>query len=97
MPDHNIWWEIKTHANMSFSVQVRAFDAAKSGAKLGVAAHIALCSALLKKSIKGGIIIVGELNLGGSIETVHNPSALLRSPSRKGFKLLLPVSTASNS
>jgi len=45
-----------------FSVQVRAFDASKSGAKLGVAALIALCSALLKKSIKGGIIIVGELN-----------------------------------
>ncbi len=43
-----------------FSVQIRSFDAAKSGAKLGVAALIALCSALLKKSVKGGIIIVGD-------------------------------------
>ncbi|MDD2260879.1 MAG: protease Lon-related BREX system protein BrxL [Clostridia bacterium] len=77
-----------------FSVQVRAFDAAKSGAKLGVAALIALCSALLKKSVKGGIIIVGELNLGGSIETVHNPVSIVEIATEKGAsKLLLPVST----
>jgi ATP-dependent Lon protease len=67
-----------------FSVQVRAFDAAKSGAKLGVAALIALCSALLKKSVKGGIIIVGELNLGGSIETVHNPVSIVEIATEKG-------------
>lgn len=77
-----------------FSVQVRAFDAAKSGAKLGVAALIALCSALLKKSVKGGIIIVGELNLGGSIEKVHNPVSIVEIAIEKGAsKLLLPVST----
>lgn len=77
-----------------FSVQVRAFDAAKSGAKLGVAALIALCSALLKKSVKGGIIIVGELNLGGSIEMVHNPVSIVEIAIEKGAsKLLLPVST----
>jgi len=77
-----------------FSVQVRAFDAAKSGAKLGVSALIALCSALLKKSVKGGIIIVGELNLGGSIETVHNPVSIVEIAIEKGAsKLLLPVST----
>ena len=77
-----------------FSVQVRAFDTAKSGAKLGVAALIALCSALLKKSVKGGIIIVGELNLGGSIETVHNPVSIVEIATEKGAsKLLLPVST----
>lgn len=77
-----------------FSVQVRAFDTAKSGAKLGVAALIALCSALLKKSVKGGIIIVGELNLGGSIEMVHNPVSIVEIAIEKGAsKLLLPVST----
>jgi ATP-dependent Lon protease len=67
-----------------FSVQVRAFDTAKSGAKLGVAALIALCSALLKKSVKGGIIIVGELNLGGSIEMVHNPVSIVEIAIEKG-------------
>lgn len=77
-----------------FSVQVRAFDIAKSGAKLGVPALIALCSALLKKSVKGGIIIVGELNLGGSIETIHNPVSIVEIAIEKGAsKILLPVST----
>jgi ATP-dependent Lon protease len=37
-----------------FSIQLRAFDTSKSGAKLGVAAVVALCTSLLKKSIRGG-------------------------------------------
>jgi ATP-dependent Lon protease len=32
-----------------FSVQIRGFDAAKSGAKAGVASLVALSSALLRK------------------------------------------------
>jgi ATP-dependent Lon protease len=26
---------------------------------------------LLKRSVRGGLIVVGEINLGGSIELVH--------------------------
>lgn len=59
-----------------FTVQLRAFDASKSGSKLGVAALIALCTALLKKSVRGGLIIAGEINLGGSIESLHNPVSI---------------------
>lgn len=55
-----------------FSVQLRAFDAAKSGAKTGVASLIALSSALLRKSVRGGLVVVGEVTLGGTIEPVHN-------------------------
>ena len=55
-----------------FSVQLRAFDAAKSGNATGLAVLVALCSALLQKSIKGGLVVVGSLNLGGSIDPVHN-------------------------
>ncbi|MCW1936898.1 hypothetical protein OMD46_12245 [Pseudomonas sp. MDMC_285] len=55
-----------------FSIQLRAFDAAKRGSKLGMAALIAMCSNLLKKSVKGGLIVVGEINLGGSIEPISN-------------------------
>ncbi len=62
-----------------FTVQLRAFDAAKSGTHLGVAALVALCTSMLKKSIRGGLIIVGELNLGGSIEPIHNPVTRLSS------------------
>jgi ATP-dependent Lon protease len=76
-----------------FTVQLRAFDAAKSGAKLGIAALVALCTALLKRSVRGGLIIVGELNLGGSIEPVHNPVTLAEIAVEKGATaLLMPVS-----
>jgi ATP-dependent Lon protease len=72
-----------------FTAQLRAFDAAKSGAKLGVAALIALCTALLKKSVRGGLIIVGEINLGGSIEPIHNPVTLAEIAVEKGATALL--------
>jgi ATP-dependent Lon protease len=76
-----------------FTVQLRAFDTAKSGAKLGVAALVTLCTALLKKSVRGGLIIVGEMNLGGSIEPIHNPVTLAEIAVEKGATvLLMPVS-----
>lgn len=75
-----------------FTVQLRAFDAAKSGAKLGVASLLALCTSLLKKSIRGGLVIVGEVNLGGSIEPVHNAVAMAEIAVEKGATaLLVPV------
>ena len=75
-----------------FTVQLRSFDAAKSGTKLGVAALVALCSALLKRSIRGGLIIVGEVNLGGSIETLHSPVSLVEIAVEKGATaILMPV------
>jgi len=75
-----------------FSIQLRAFDASKSGAKLGVAALVALCTALLKKSIRGGLIIVGEINLGGSIEPIYSPLIIAEMAVEKGATcLLIPV------
>jgi len=59
-----------------FAVQIRSFDAAKSGSQTGVGVLVAFCSALLAKPLKGGLIIVGGINLGGSIESVHNPVIL---------------------
>ena len=75
-----------------FTVQLRAFDVSKSGAKLGMDALIALCTALLKKSIRGGLIIVGEINLGGSIEPIHNPVTIAEIAVEKGASaLMMPV------
>jgi len=75
-----------------FTVQLRAFDAAKSGAKLGVASLVALCTALLKRSVRGGLIVVGEINLGGSIEPVHNAVTIAEIAVEKGAtSLLMPV------
>ncbi len=76
-----------------FSVQLRGFDAAKSGAKTGVASLVALCSALLRKSVRGGLVVVGELTLGGRIEPIHNAVTLAEIAAEKGARaLLLPVS-----
>jgi len=76
-----------------FTAQLRAFDSSKSGAKLGMASLIALCTALLKKSVRGGLIIVGEVNLGGSIEPIHNPVIIAEIAVEKGASaLLMPVS-----
>lgn len=75
-----------------FSVQLRGFDATKAGAKTGVGALIALCSALLKKSVRGGLVVVGEITLGGTIEPIHNAVTLAEMAVEKGAQaLLLPV------
>lgn len=75
-----------------FTVQLRAFDASKSGAEVGMSALVALSTALLKKSVRGGLIIVGEINLGGSVEPVHNPVTIAEIAIEKGATaLLMPV------
>lgn len=75
-----------------FTVQLRAFDASKSGSKLGIGAIVALSTALLKKSVRGGLIIAGEINLGGSIESIHNPVNIAEIAVEKGATaLLMPV------
>jgi len=76
-----------------FSVQLRAFDASKSGSATGLAVLVSLCSALLQKSIKGGLAVVGSLNLGGSIDPVHNAVSVAELAIEKGATtLLVPVS-----
>lgn len=76
-----------------FTVQLRAFDASRSGAKLGAASLVGLCTALLKKSVRGGLVIVGEINLGGSIEPIHNAVTIAEIAVEKGASvLLMPVS-----
>ena len=75
-----------------YTVQLRAFDASRSGAKLGIASLVALCTSLLKRSVRGGLIIVGEINLGGSIEPVHNAVTIAEIAVEKGAtSLLMPV------
>jgi ATP-dependent Lon protease len=77
-----------------FTVQLRAFDASKSGAKLGIASLVALCTSLLKRSVRGGLIIVGEINLGGSIEPVHNAVTIAEIAIEKNATaLLMPVTS----
>lgn len=76
-----------------FAVQIRSFDAAKSGSQTGMGVLIALSSALLGKPLEGGLIIVGGINLGGSIEPVHNPIDVVELALEKGAStVMMPVS-----
>jgi len=77
-----------------FAIQLRSFDAAKSGDQVGVGMLVALCSALLGKPLKGGIVVSGGITLGGSLEPVHNPIDLVELAMEKGAgAVLLPVSS----
>lgn len=76
-----------------FSVQLRAMDNERTGALLGVPALMALCSGLLEKSTKGGLIIVGALNLGGSTEPLGNAVGVVEAAVEKAADtVLMPVS-----
>ena len=76
-----------------FSLQLRAMDNDRSGMSLGLPALMALCSGLLEKSTKGGLIVVGALNLGGSVEPLANAVAIVEVSVDKGADtLLMPVS-----
>jgi ATP-dependent Lon protease len=75
-----------------FNIQLRAFDASKSGASLGVGTLLGLGSALLQKSIKGGLVVVGNLNLGGSVDELYNAVSVAELAVEKGaVSLLVPV------
>jgi ATP-dependent Lon protease len=76
-----------------FSVQMRAMDADRSGVGLGLPVLVALCGSLLGKNTRGGTIIVGSLNLGGSVDLVSNAIAIAElAIDKQAQTLLMPVS-----
>lgn len=80
----------KTH---EFSIQMRAMDNDKSGAGLGLPVLIALAGALLGKSTRGGLVIAGPLNLGGSTELLPNAVELAEMAiDKSAMTLLMPIS-----
>jgi ATP-dependent Lon protease len=79
----------KDPKSTEFSLQLRAFDASKSGNGMGIAVLMGMCSALLEKNTKGGLVIVGQLNLGGSLDMVFNAVNLAEIAVEKGATTLL--------
>jgi ATP-dependent Lon protease len=76
-----------------FNIQMRAFDSARSGTGLGLPVLLALASGLVEKGLRGGLIAIGGLNLGGGIETVANAVAVAELAIEKGaIALLAPIS-----
>ncbi|RMH03658.1 MAG: BREX system Lon protease-like protein BrxL [Planctomycetota bacterium] len=77
-----------------FSIQLRAMDADRGGAGLGLPVLVALVGALLERNTRGGTIVVGPLNLGGSMEMIPNPVAIAElGVDKQATTLLMPVSS----
>jgi ATP-dependent Lon protease len=75
-----------------FSVQLRAMDADKNGSGLGLPVLVAFAGSLLGRNTRGGTIVVGSLNLGGSVEMLPNAVAIAELAIEKQAQtLLMPV------
>ena len=75
-----------------YTLQLRAMDADKNGYGLGVSVLVAMVGSLVNRNTKGGTIIVGSLNLGGSVEMLPNAVALAEiAVDKKATTLLMPV------
>ena len=76
-----------------FSIQLRAMDSDKSGVGLGLPVLVAMCGALLGRNTRGGAIVVGALNLGGSVDLLPNAVQIAElAIDKQAQKLLMPVS-----
>ncbi len=76
-----------------FSIQMRAMDNDRSGSGIGLATLVAMAGSLLDRNTKGGMIVVGQLNLGGSIEMIPNPVAIAEiAAEKRAHTVLMPVS-----
>jgi ATP-dependent Lon protease len=74
-------------------IQVRAMDATKNGFQLGIPLLLAFASAILEKSLKGGLVPVGGITVGGSIEPLYNAVDIAELAAEKGVQtLLFPIS-----
>ena len=76
-----------------YTIQLRPFDADTSGTGLGLPVLVGCVGGLLERSTRGGTIVVGPLNLGGSIEMIPNPVAVAElAVDKQAATLLMPVS-----
>ena len=68
-------------------------DSDRTGTGLGLATLIALVGALVERNTRGGTVVVGAVNLGGSVEMLHNPVAIAElAVDKQAATLLMPVS-----
>ncbi len=60
----------------------------------GVQCLVAMCSALINKRLRGGLVVVGGINLGGSTDPLHNAIDVVELSVEKGASvILMPVSS----
>ena len=55
----------------------------------GMAVLMAFCGSALNRSLRGGLAIVGQLNLGGSLDPIYNAVSIAEPAVEKGASILL--------
>ena len=86
------WWATATPASTSSRPAAR-FRRRQERGRAGFAGPAGPCSALLGKSLKGGLVAVGGLNLGGGLDPVYNAVNVAELAVEKGATMLLiPIS-----
>ena len=87
------WFFVLVGLMTGWSLVSGFFEVGRAAPGWHVVCLIALAGALLRKSVRGGLIVVGEVTVGGVIEPIHNAVTLAEIAVEKGAKaLLLPVS-----
>jgi DNA-binding MarR family transcriptional regulator len=75
------------------SVEVHPLNGSKVGGPFAVGLLLAFCSSLLKKQLRGGLVIVGEL-AGDAVKPVQQPTEFVEAAVREGARaILMPVSS----
>jgi len=75
-----------------FSIQMRPLDNDRTGIGLSLPAVLAMAGALLERSTKGALIVVGSINLGGSLDLLPNAIAIAElAVDKQASTLLMPV------
>jgi DNA-binding MarR family transcriptional regulator len=78
--------------NHELAVEVHTLNGGKADGAYGVGLLLACCSALLKKQLRGGLVVVGEVS-GDVIKPLKQPTDFVESAAREGARaVLLPVS-----
>jgi DNA-binding MarR family transcriptional regulator len=74
------------------AVEIQPLNGGKVDGSYGVGLLLAFCSALLKKQLRGGLVVVGEIS-GDAIKPVKQPADFVEAAVREGARaVLMPVS-----
>jgi DNA-binding MarR family transcriptional regulator len=78
--------------SQELAVEVHPLNGGKVGGPLGVGLLLAFCSALVKKPLRAGLVVVGELS-GDTVKTIQQPAEFVETAVREGARaILIPVS-----
>jgi DNA-binding MarR family transcriptional regulator len=74
------------------TVEIHPLNGTKAGGSFAVGLLLAFCSSLLKKQLRGGLVIVGEL-AGDTVKPIPQPTEFVETAVREGARaILMPVS-----